>query len=132
MARERRRRRGGRGGSGSELSRQVSAVDARAELEKLQMGEGRGNGHAGLNGKAMVGLGIDARKGSLKEGSDEDEGLVRRVNGRVWGGGEGYVILIQVSVVVIGVMGGVDGAMMETERVSTRARSRRLTDARLV
>ena len=88
--------------SGSELSRQVSAVDAKAELEKLYAedakadeplfsrnmnGGANGNGHAvlgnGNGNKALVGLGIDARKGSLKEGSDEDDEFAHRGNGKV-------------------------------------------------
>lgn len=77
--------------SESDLSRQVSAVEAVSAIDKIEPGKedassslhnrfanANGNGH--VNGNAGLGLGIDtsnaildARKGSLKEGSDEDD-----------------------------------------------------------
>ena len=74
--------------SESDLSRQVSAVEAASAIEKIEprkeevvnrLANGNGNGHINQNGGMGLGLGIetkanlDARKGSLKEGSDEDE-----------------------------------------------------------
>ena len=79
--------------SESDLSRQVSAVEAVSAIDKIESGKedvssslhnrfanANGNGHINGNGNAGLGLGIDtsnaiidARKGSLKEGSDEDD-----------------------------------------------------------
>ena len=79
--------------SESDLSRQVSASETASALERVEPGKeedgssrfrranGNANGHA-VNGKKGLGLelgaeakhaAIDARKGSLKEGSDEDD-----------------------------------------------------------
>ena len=76
--------------SDSDLSRQVSAVETTAALERIEPGvNGSANGNGHVNAvKALtgLGLGIDARKGSLKEGSDEDENdSYVRANGQVLG-----------------------------------------------